>query len=300
MTRRLAIPSGDIFVIQDEITNAIAAAIAPEIERLERRRAETAQPAEVDAWLVYQKGLSAYDDASETRLVEAIGYFDEVNRLDPKFAPAFAWAALVRMALANVYRGDELDDLSRVAKQKAELAYSLDPAEPLCLLASARIQTGLGNHDQALAQVWKAVEANTNSYFARRRLAHALLVAGQHEAALEQFDQALLLSPLDPSETLTKGLKAFAYFALGDYDKSLSSVRSANSPKRMNLLIRCVEPMNLLKLGRTEEARAAIAKTQADFPNMSITSIYSGVKYHASNLVDPVIAALRELGVPEE
>ncbi len=290
----------DIFVIQDEITNAIAAAIAPEIERLERRRADNAQPAEVDTWLVYQKGLSAADESLEGKLIEAIGYFDEVNRLDPKFAPAYAWGALVRMTMANVYRGNELADLSRVAKEKAEMAYKLDPAEPLALLAAARIQTGLGNHELALAQAWKAVEANTNSAHARRRLGHVLLTAGQHEAALEQFDKALSVSLLDPTETMIKGLKAFSHFALGEFDKGLAAVRSVNSPKRMNILVRCVEPLNLFKLGHPEEARSIMAGVRADFPQISIASIYAGIKHHAENIRDPVIATLRELGVPEE
>ena len=290
----------DVFELQDQITQKIVAAVAPGIERLERRRADNAQLAEIDTWLVYQKGLSANDESSEGKLVESIGYFDEVNRLDPKFGPAFAWGALARMALANVYRGNQLGDLSRTAKEKAELAYALDPAEPLALLAAARIQTGLGNHEQALAQASKAVEANANSAHGRRRFGHALLCAGQQEAALEQFDKALLVSPLDPAETMIKGLKAFSHFGLGEYDKGLAAVRSANAPKRMNMLVRFVEPLNLFKLGRTEEAREVMATVRADFPAMSIASIYAGIKYHAASIRDPVIATLRELGVPEE
>lgn len=290
----------DVFELQDQITQKIVAAVAPGIERLERRRADNAQLAEIDTWLVYQKGLSANDESSEGKLVESIGYFDEVNRLDPKFGPAFAWGALARMALANVYRGNQLGDLSRTAKEKAELAYALDPAEPLALLAAARIQTGLGNHEQALAQASKAVEANANSAHGRRRFGHALLCAGQQEAALEQFNIALLVSPFDPAETMIKGLKGFSHFGLGEYDKGLAAVRSANAPKRMNILVRCVEPLNLFKLGRTEEAREVMATVRADFPAMSIASIYAGIKYHAASIRDPVIATLRELGVPEE
>jgi adenylate cyclase len=290
----------DVFALQDQITQKIVAAVAPGIERLELRRAERAALTEVDTWLVYQNGLSAYYEQVEEKFVEAIGYFDEVNRLNPKFAPAFAWGALVRMALASTYRGAELDVLSHVAMEKAELAYVLDPADPLALLAAARIQTGLGNHELAVAQVSKAVEANPNSAYARRRLGYALLVGGRYEAALELFDKALLLSPLDPAESMIKGHKAYAHFALGEYDIGLHAVRSANSPKRMNVMVRCVEPLILLKLGRQEEARPAMARIRADFPKLSIASGYAGLKHLAPSLRDPIIAGLRELGVQEE
>ena len=290
----------DVFELQDQITQKIVAAVAPGIERLELRRAERAAPTEVDTWLVYQKGLSAYYEQVEEKFVEAIGHFDEVNRLDPKFAPAFAWAALVRIALASTYRGTELDGLSCVANAKAEMAYTLDSTDPIALLAAARIQTALGNHEQAVAQVQKAVEANTNSAYARRRLGFALEAGGHHKAAIEQFDMALLLSPFDPAESMIKGHKAFAHFALGEYEIGLIVVRSVTSPKRMNVMVRCVEPLLLLKLGRLEEARVAMAKTRTDFPKMSITSTYAGLKHMAPNLRDPAIDGLRELGVPEE
>ena len=290
----------DLFVIQDEITNAIAAAIAPEIERLERRRAAAAPPTEVDTWLLYQKGVNAYLSEGEQGLEASLIYFDEVNRRDPNFAPALARGALARMALANVYRGDELAQLSRVAKQLAESAYTLDPAEPLSLLALARTHSGLGNHKEALALAWQAVEANPNSAFSRDRLAQIAVAAGHFDLAIEQCNIMLALSPLDPRESLVKGIKGIGYFAKGEYQQSLDTVRSMTFPAGATLNIQCVEPMNLLKLGREEEAKAAIGKVLADYPKLTVALFKRGSGNYAQTLVDPWISTLRELGVPEE
>jgi len=105
---------------------------------------------QVDIWVLYQKGLSAFYESSEIKTAESIGYFDKINDLDPKFVPALAMGAIARMILANVYRGDDLETLSRDAKEKAEQGYSIDPSEPLAMLATARIHSGPGDHEAAL------------------------------------------------------------------------------------------------------------------------------------------------------
>jgi adenylate cyclase len=290
----------DIFAIQDEITNAIAAAIAPEIERLERRRAAAAPPTEVDTWLLYQKGVSAFMEAVEQGLEASLTYFDEVNLRDPNFAPALALGAFARMSLANVYRGDELEQLSHVAKQKAELAYSLDPADPLTLLALARTHSGLGNHREALALAWQAVEANPNNAFSRDRLAQIAVAAGHFDLCIEQCNIMLALSPLDPRESLVKGIKGVAHFLKGEYQNAIDTIQSMTSPKLVSLNLKCVEPMSLFKLGREDEARAAIKKILANYPKLSVAFFQRGSGNYVKTVVDPFVAGLRELGVPEE
>ena len=47
----------DLFDLQDEITQRIAAIIEPEIEKSERRRSTIRQPMNLDAWECYQRGM---------------------------------------------------------------------------------------------------------------------------------------------------------------------------------------------------------------------------------------------------
>jgi TolB-like protein len=86
----------DIFAVQDEITEAIVAAIAPEIGDVERERAQRKPPGSLDAWSPYQRGLAGYHSSTEGGFRSAIEQFDRVNEIDPTFAPAFAMAAGAR------------------------------------------------------------------------------------------------------------------------------------------------------------------------------------------------------------
>ena len=290
----------DIFAIQDEITNAISGAIAPEIERFEQRRADTASRTDIDAWLLYQKGQSAANERSEEKLVEAVQIFDQVSELDPKFVPALAMGAINRVILGDIYRGADVENLRKYAKEKADLASLLDPSDPLVMLAHSRILSSLGNHSQAMVLARKAVDANPNNAFAHARLASAALIAGEVDECQRHCDIVLALSPFDSFEAVARSYKAFCLYYKQEYEQALIAFRSASNFNQMNVMHRSIEPLILIKLDRSKEAKASISEIKSDFPLISYSIVLAGVQNTASNMRFIFLEALRELGVSEE
>ena len=268
----------DIFAIQDEITNAISGAIAPEIERFEQRRADTTSRTDIDAWLLYQKGQSAANERSEEKLVEAIQIFDQVSELDPKFVPALAMGAINRVILGDIYRGADVENLRRLAKEKADLASLLDPSDPLAMLAHSRIFSSLGNHSQAMVLARKAVDANPNNAFAHARLASAALIAGEIDECQRHCDMVLELSPFDSFEAVARSYKKYCHYYKQEYEQTLITFKSASNTRKMNLMHRSIEPLILIKLDRSKEARVSITEIKSDFPLVSYSIALSGVQ----------------------
>ena len=120
----------DIFAVQDEVTEAIVAAIAPEIGDVERERAQRKPPDRLDAWGHYQRGLAAYYSSTEEGLTSAIEQFDRVNEVDPTFAPAFAMAAGARWRYVMHFEPDDRAEYLSQAREKAYTAITLDFAGP--------------------------------------------------------------------------------------------------------------------------------------------------------------------------
>ena len=133
----------DIFKVQDEVTEAIVVAIAPEIDKMERGRAERKPPDNLDAWSLYQRGLAAYHATTKESLKTAIELFDQVNELDPNFAPGFAMAADACGRGFSIFLDEDAETLHRAA-EKARIGIALDPRDPLCHLADARVNCHLG------------------------------------------------------------------------------------------------------------------------------------------------------------
>lgn len=299
-TQRFDRQVDDLFAIQDEITNAIAGAIAPEIERFEQRRADTAPPTEVDAWLVYQKGMSIATERAEDKMVEAIQYFDRAHELDPKFTPALAMSAITWMILAYVYRSAEFAEISQIARAKANLALSIDPSDPLAMVANARVLLDTGHHTQAMAQVKKAVTVNPNNAYVHYRAAHTALVSANYDDCLYYSDNVLALSPFDPAEHIVRAFQALSLCLKGEIVAARDVFLTINNPKRLNFSQRTVDALILVKLGRMDEARASIAEIKMEFPQLSISYIARGNRNFAPDFINPIIEGLRELGVPEE
>jgi hypothetical protein len=76
----------DIFALQDEITGAVTVAVTPAIADAELRRAMRKQPANLDAWAAYQRGLWHLTKATADDNEVAQRHFEQAIDLDPSFS----------------------------------------------------------------------------------------------------------------------------------------------------------------------------------------------------------------------
>jgi adenylate cyclase len=80
----------DIFDVQDEITQQVAASVAPELEMAEHRRGMGKPTTNPDAWDYYQRGMSAFHRLARDANAEAREMFERAIALDPSYAQAYS------------------------------------------------------------------------------------------------------------------------------------------------------------------------------------------------------------------
>jgi len=249
----------DIFALQDEVTEAIVAAIAPEIGDVERKRAQRKPPESLEAWDIYQHGLAAfYSSTDEERFRLAIEQFDRVNEIDPTFAPAFAMAAGARTRYVAHFAPDDRGAYLNPAREKAYKAITLDPRDPICLWNDGRVQSLFGRHDVAISKVEEAIALNPSDAMSHHYLGVVLCTAGRANEAIPHFDQAMRLSPRDIFLPGMRTYRAFALFDLERYDEAFDWVQRARLSPHPRPLTFALMTAVLSKLGRQEEARAAL------------------------------------------
>jgi hypothetical protein len=73
----------DIFAVQDEITNAVALAVQPEIAHAEQRRAMRRPLEGLGAWEMYQRGLWYRAKIGVAENETAREFFERAIKLDP-------------------------------------------------------------------------------------------------------------------------------------------------------------------------------------------------------------------------
>src|ERR1700694_4888802 len=85
---------GDIFGLQDQVTESVVGAIAPAVEKAEIERAKRKPTESLDAYAIYLRGLARlYQFASRQANDEALRLFNSAIELDPDFASAYGRAA---------------------------------------------------------------------------------------------------------------------------------------------------------------------------------------------------------------
>ncbi len=290
----------DVFAVQDEITEAIVAAIAPEISAVELKRAERKPPDSLDAWDIYQRGLAAYYTSTEEGLGSAIELFDKVNDLDPKFAPAFAMAAEARISYTFHFRPDDRGALLKQAQEKAQKGIALDPRDPVCHLADGRVNTHLGQHDMAILKIEEAIALNPNYAMAHFALGFVLLAADRAEESISHVDRAIRLSPHDAFLAGFQTMRSRALFTLGRYEESVEWARRAISSPNPRGWSFAMLAAALTKLGREEEAKAALDELLAHKPEFTLSFIRVVVEVAwPREAAESYLEALHEAGLPE-
>ena len=289
----------DIFAVQDQVTEAILAAIAPEIGEVERGRAQRRPPDDLDAWDLYQRGLAAYYSSTEVGLTSAIEQFDKVNEIDPTFALAFAMAAGARWRYALHFEPDDRAEVLNQALEKAYTAITLDPRDATGLCHAGEVHSMLGQHEMAILKLEEAIALNPADAIAHYFLGGVLRRAGRAEEAIPHFDHAMRLSPRDMFITGMLTDRAFVLFDLERYEEAFDWAQRARLSPHPRTMTFAVFAAVLAKLGRQDEARAAVNDLLAHAPRLSYAK-YRENLFGTPKVMERLAGALREAGLPEE
>ena len=117
---------GDIFDLQDHVTERVVGAIAPAVEKAEIERAKRKPTENLDAYALYLRGLAkVYQPANRQANDEALRLFNRAIELDPDFAAAYGRAASCYVpAKTNGWisvTANEIAEVTRLAQRAVEL-----------------------------------------------------------------------------------------------------------------------------------------------------------------------------------
>ena len=199
----------NIFAIQDEIAESIAAALKVSLRLESRPAGNLTGTNSIEAYEHYLKGISLWHERTLTSLESASKEFEAAATLDPQFAKAWAGQALV-WTVYNTYANNRVADAHDRARTAARRALSLDPesVESMAVL-------GLVTENPSVAFEYfdRAIELSPSSANTYHWYAVRLASLGDPEASLAMARKAWTLDPRAPnnSYTLAMGLSGLGY-----------------------------------------------------------------------------------------
>jgi tetratricopeptide (TPR) repeat protein len=120
---------------------------------------------------------------------------------------------------------------------------------------------------------------------------------GDVDAALEHFDVAVRLSPLDPLLFFAQAGMACAHFMAGRYDEGSSWARSAVLQRPNYLNAQFILAACLAMSGRVEEARVVGARLVELRPTLRVSRL--NTKFRRPQDIERLSQAYRMAGIPE-
>lgn len=216
-----------IFDLQDEITETIAARIAPELETAERKRVKHKHPQSLNAWDQYLLGLAQFYTFRKEGNAQAQILFRHAIKLDADFAQAHARLAY-SMLLSMVYFDSEPDPaLLDEALETAQKALAIDEQDAVAHFALGRIHLARGDYAKAILDLENSVDLNPCLAPSYCGLGDALTYSGRLDEAIAQFEIAIRLSPYDPYRWAFFSYRSLAHLFLGEYEAAVEWAEKA-------------------------------------------------------------------------
>jgi len=276
---------GDIFAIQDEISNEISEKLRLKLTRAEKKRLTKRQTDDAEAYRLYLKGRHHWNRWTEDGFYKAIEYFQQAVEKDPAYALAYTgiadsyvllgWNSYLppkdafpkaRVAAMAALRLDpELGEAHSPqaavlwlydwqwpeAQMEFKRSLALNPAHPTASHWYAECLMTMGRHSEAIARMKSSQDLDPLSLIISVAIGWAFYMAGQYEAAIEQLHRTV---EMDPNYPVTYWILGLTLRKMGRHELAIAEGEKGVKLSGGSALMRAALAQTLATTDRRKDA----------------------------------------------
>jgi serine/threonine protein kinase/Tfp pilus assembly protein PilF len=276
---------GDIFAIQDEISNEISGNLRLKLTRAEKKRLTKRQTEDAEAYRLYLKGRHHWNQWTEDGFYKAIEYFQQAVDKDPAYALAYTgiadsyvllgWNSYLppkdafprgkKAALAALRLDPDLGEartpLAAVSwlydwqwsEAQAEFKRSLmlNPVHPTANHWFAEFLMTMGRHQEVIAAMKKSQELDPLSLIISVAIGWAFYMARCYDQAIEQLRRTV---ELDPNYPVTYWILGLLLRKMGQYEAALAEGEKGVQLSGGSTLMKAALAQSLATAGQKEKS----------------------------------------------
>jgi tetratricopeptide (TPR) repeat protein len=208
----------------------------------------------VQAYDLYLRGLSLWQQRTETSLFSAIDDFKKAIARDPKFAQAYAGLALAYAVIPEYSVRIGFSEALEQCRLAAEHALALDPGSADAYAALGNVESAYNRQlELGIAMLDRAIALQPSFATAYQWRGQVLANIGQFNEGLQSLQRA---RELDPRSLVVAYALAYTYYQMGRYDEAIAACKPVLSYAPDNVL--CPETMGMVYLaqGKNDLARS--------------------------------------------
>ena len=291
---------GDVFEVQDHITESVATIVGPQIREAEIARSHQERPDSMAAYDLYLQSLPKLRLMTEESNKAGYALIAKAIELEPTNAVLLAQAVItVMVGIIMGWPPLTNDDKARCEElTRTALANANEDAAVLASCGNALIQVSR-EYNLGLATLKRAVELNPNNVEVMIHAGIGSYKCAALDDALKYLHRALRLSPADPFAFRALTGVALVQMSLGNYSEALAyAERSFAAHAGYDATYWILISANA-QLGHMDEARRWLDKFRALRPGMTIARIRTGQADKDGTLMAAVLEGLRLAGLEE-
>ena len=180
----------DVFAVQDEITEAIVAAIEPQLYAAENFRARRKPPESMDAWDLVMRALSHYWRVTRQDNVVAQALLEKATTIDPNYGQALGVLATSYTFSAHMGWAD-MATVVPIAERAALASIQADSEDPWAHHALGSVSLFKRRFEDSLGAFELALNLNPNFSLAQGYYGLTLSYCGRWQEACVAAQRAL-------------------------------------------------------------------------------------------------------------
>jgi adenylate cyclase len=291
----------DIFELQDRVASNVVGAIEPRLRSAETERAIRKPTQSLAAYDLYLRALARFHQNTADGLREAAILVKQALAADPTYSPAaaiLAWFQVFQRSQGLALPPAEVAEAAQLARRAIEAGKD-DP--DTLWMSGVTIAVLAGEHSAAASAIERSLALNPNSAHAWMASGYVSCYRNRPGPAIEAFNRAIRLSPLDPLGWSFAAGIALASMIRGRYEEAVEWADRCLHGRASHTMALRIRVASCAHLGRLPEARQWLARLLEVDPGLTI----AWLKAYATTFLPPETVAvyledLRKAGLPEE
>jgi TolB-like protein len=286
----------DVFAMQDEITEAIVAAIEPQLYAAENFRARRKSPESMDAWDLVMRALSHYWRVTRQDNIVAQALLEKAIAIDPTYGQALGVLATSHTFSAHMGWAD-MATVAPIAERAALAAILADSEDPWAHHALGCVYLFARRFEDSLAEFELALRLNPNFSMAQGYYGLTLSYCGRWKEGDLAARRALRLSPRDPFSAIYCGIAAYAQFVGRNYDEAMRLSREGIRQRGDFVGAHRVLTAAAGMAGQDDVAKVALQELRRAQPNISLAWIANQIPIKQDADREHYLEAFRRAGL---